>query len=151
MVVSVLTDFIRICEVMHAPGLGAFFPGNLPHTVIVNAHRQLHAICYRGTWKLSECLREENSLNKLQYTNTSERTMQLFKIDDLPREFQINSLPRTLIDWQSLLGALSQEGLGSQGQAQHGEGGTVSEGFLGEGERPVALCQEWVLPVVKNV
>lgn len=77
--------------------------------------------------------------------------MQLFKTDDLPREFQINSLPRTLIDWQSLRGALSQEGLGSQGQAQHGEGGTVSEGFLGEGERPVALCQEWVLPVVKNV
>lgn len=103
---------------------------------------QLHALCYggggrvhtatcsllgAGEWKLSQCLREGNSSNALHYANTSVFTMQLFKIDDLQREFQINSLPRTPIDWQSLLGTLSWEGLRSQGQAQH-QGGWCDQG-----------------------
>lgn len=44
---------------MHTPGHGAFLPGNLPHTVIVDAYSympfvmgegctQLHAVCYKA-------------------------------------------------------------------------------------------------------
>lgn len=43
----------------------------------------------------------------------------------------------SVIDWQSCLGALSGEGFGSQGQAEH-QGRLVLSvrGFLEEGERP---------------
>lgn len=104
-------------------------------------------------WGSGNCLRKEDSLNKLPCSNTSECTMQLFKIDDLQREFQINSHPRTLwLIGSPFLEHCLERDLEARARLSIRVDWCSQWGASWEKENghPATICQELALIVVKE-